>query len=114
LSILFSCATGCETKGGAQLRAQQAFVAGQEQALAHSGPQAPMVTVNGPVRNSMIPWTEDLTLATAILAADYTAFSQPRFIRVTRGGQTINVRPTDLLHGQDMPLEAGDIVELAP
>jgi hypothetical protein len=114
LSILFVFMTGCETKGRARLQAEQAYVAGQEQALEQSRPKPAMVTVNGPVRNSTIPWTEELTLAKAVLAADYTGYLRPRFFRVTRNGETQEIKSSALLAGQDMPLEAGDVIEVVP
>jgi hypothetical protein len=114
LSILLVCAAGCETKSRAQFQAQQAFVAGQQQALEQSRPKPPVVTFTGPVRHFIVPWTEDLTLATAFLAAEYTGYLGPRLIRVTRGRETITVKPGDLLQGQDMPLQASDIVEVVP
>ncbi len=113
-SILLICAAGCESKSQARLQAQQAFVAGQEQALEQSKPKPQTVTVNGPVRNHAVPWTEDLTLARAVVEADYTGYLRPRLIRVTREGQAMNVNPNDLLRGQDMPLAAGDVVDVIP
>ncbi|MGA3180447.1 MAG: hypothetical protein ABSF38_08915 [Verrucomicrobiota bacterium] len=114
LSLWLLSPTGCETQRQARLQAQQAYVAGQEQVLEQSRPAEPVVTVHGPVRNSVIPWTEDLTLAKAINAADYTGYLRPRFIRVTRKGETTEVKTSQLLNGQDMPLQAGDIVEVVP
>jgi hypothetical protein len=114
LSILVSSLTGCETRSEARLEAQRAFVAGQEQVLEQSRPKQPVVTVKGPVRNPVIPWTEDLTLARAVYAADYTGYLRPRLIRVTRKGETTEFKSSELLAGQDMPLEAGDVVEVVP
>ena len=114
ISISVLSLTGCETKREARLQAQQAYVAGQEQVLNQTLPKQPVVTVNGPVRNSSIPWTEDLTLAKAILAADYTGYLRPRLIRVTRMGETTEFKSSDLLNGQDIPLQAGDVVEVIP
>jgi hypothetical protein len=114
LAVLVLPLTGCETRRQARLEAQQAYVAGQQQALEQSSPKAPVVIVNGPVRNSVIPWTEDLTLAKAILAADYTGYLRPRLIRVTRKGETTEVKTSELLNGLVMPLESGDILEVVP
>ena len=51
-------------------------------------PQQPMpVLVRGDVKNQVIPWTEDLTLARAIVAADYQSVFDPRTILVIRQGQ---------------------------
>ncbi len=73
----------------------------------------PLVVVRGPVRNPTVAWTEDLTLAKAILAADYTGFMDPILVRVIRNGQMIEeLKGIDLLHGQDVPLQPGDIVDI--
>ncbi len=114
LSILLLCVTGCETKSSARLEAQRAYVAGQEQALAQSRPKPQIVTVKGRVRNPVIPWTEELTLARAIVAAQYTGFLDPKLIRLTHEGQTTDIKPSLLLQGQDMPVQPGDIIELVP
>jgi len=106
--------SGCETKSRARLEARQAYVEGQEQALAQSRPKPPIVTVTGPVRNSIIPWTEELTLDKAIVAADYTGYLNPRLIRVIRDGQATDIKPSALLNGEDMPLQAGDTIQVVP
>ena len=112
LSILLLFVTGCETKEHARLEAQRAYVAGQEQALAQSRPKPQIVTVKGRVRNPVIPWTEDLTLARAVVAAEYTGYLDPKLIRLTRDGQTSEIKASLLLQGQDMPVQPGDIIEL--
>ena len=78
------------------------------------GSKANIVTVTGEVRNSIIPWTEGLTLAKAIVAADYTAYMAPRIIRVIREGQTTEIKPSALLNREDMPLQPGDSIQLVP
>jgi hypothetical protein len=112
--MLLSFTSGCETKSRARLEARQAYVEGQEQALAQSRPKAPIVTVTGPVRNRIIPWTEDLTLAKAIVAAEYTGYLNPRLIRVIRDGQATEIKPSALLNREDMPLQAGDTIQVVP
>jgi len=114
LSILLSFTTGCETKTRARLEARQAYVEGQQQALEQTRPKPPIVTVTGPVRNSIIPWTEELTLAKAIVAADYTGYLNPKLIRVIRDGQPTDIKPSALLAGEDMPLQAGDTIQVVP
>jgi len=114
LSILLLSATGCETKSRARLEAQQAYVQGQEQALAQSRPKPQIVTVTGPVRNSIIPWTDELTLSAAYMAAEYTGYIRPRIIRVTRDGQTVEMKFSALLNGQDLTLQAGDTIQVVP
>src|ERR1039457_3365775 len=63
---------GCVSKSKADARARAAFMAGQQQALVRMQQTlAPSVTVNGEVRNRVVPWTEGMTLAKALVAADY-------------------------------------------
>jgi hypothetical protein len=111
---LFSL-TGCVTRSNAKAQAQAAYVAGEQRALSMSQqPRGPTVTMVGPVRNSVVPWVEGLTLANAIIAADYFGKNDPTAIVVTRQGRLIPVDPKQLLSGHDVALEAGDIVELRP
>jgi len=70
------------------------------------------VLVQGDVRNAIVPWTEELTLARAIVAADYIGKWSPHSIAVIRNGRSQRISTTRLLHGDDMYLEPGDIVEI--
>jgi len=108
--------TGCETKKEAQRQAREAYQAGQTQAAKQWQQQRPPeVVVRGPVRNHTVPWSEDLTLAKAIVDADYTGTMNPVLVRVIRNGQMVEeLRGVDLLHRQDFPLEEGDIVDIVP
>ncbi len=103
---------GCVSKAKAQAQARQAFLAGQTQALMRQQPSAPSVTLMGEVHNPVIPWTEDLTLAKAVVAAEYYGRGTPRAIYLVRNGRATSVDPATLLGGQDIPLEPGDIVDL--
>jgi hypothetical protein len=116
LSLLFLFLAGCVSHKVADLQARQAYMAGQQQAVKQwQSQRPPEVVVRGPVRNPVIPWVEDLTLAKAIVDADYTGFMNPILIRVIRNGQMIDeMKGIDLLHGHDAPLEPGDIVEVIP
>lgn len=108
---------GCVSKKQEQLAAKAAFVAGQQQAMqaAARSQQGPVVFVQGPVRNPVVPWTEGLKLSQAIVAADYTAYMNPQSIRILREGQVVGeMKGIDLLHHQDMELEAGDTVIIMP
>jgi hypothetical protein len=110
---LVFAAGGCVTKSKAKAEAQKAFFAGQQQAMMRmSQPQQPVVTFIGPVRNPMVPWSQDLTLAKAIVAAGYDAKGDPRQIMIVRNGQAIPVDPKKLLEGEDIPLVAGDLVQI--
>ncbi len=114
LSILLSFTNGCETKSRARLEARQAYVEGQEQALEQSRPKPPVVTVAGPVHNRVIPWTDQLTLGQAYLAAEYTGYIRPRLLRVTRDGQTVEFKFSALVNGDDLPLQPGDTIQVVP
>ena len=105
--------TGCTTQSQAEVQAQSAYIAGQRDAFASlAARQRNSVTVIGPVQNSEVTWTNDLTLSQAIITANYTGSDNPRQIILTRQGQTTRIDPQDLLQGQDVPLQPGDIVTL--
>ena len=103
---------GCTTKSSAKAQARAAYSAGQQQALERVLQSRNSVTVVGTVRNPLVPWTEDLTLAKALVAADYYARGNPREIIIVRNGQPLPVDPKRLLSGEDFALEAGDVVNI--
>ena|SRR5258705_2227504 len=75
------------------------------------GTPAAMVWIRGDVKHDVVPWTEDLTLARAIVAAEYRGLGDPHMILVIRQGQTYRINPRELLKGRDdPPLEAGDVI----
>src|SRR5712671_3064226 len=83
---------GCTSRGRASAEARAAFAAGQQrglqqaQQLQHPGPN---VTVAGPVKYTVIPWNDELTVARAIIAAEYLGNADPREIVILRSGQLI-------------------------
>ena len=110
---------GCVSKSKANAQARAAYMAGQQQAmtriqLAQTQGQGPCVTVNGEVRNRVVPWTQGLTLAKAVLAADYYGTKDPGQILVVHNGIANRVDPKQLLSGVDIPLQPGDTVQLVP
>ena len=116
LSIL---AAGCVSRNKAQMEARQAYMNGQQQAMQArqqaAQAQGPSVFVQGPVQNPVVPWREGMTLSQAIVDADYTAFMNPRMIRVMRDGQLAGeLKGIDLLHHQDMEVQSGDTVIIVP
>ncbi len=115
LGLLAATVAGCTTRTNAKLQAQTAYLAGQQQALVQmqSG-RRNVIHIIGNVRNPEVPWTEGLTLAQVVVAADYLAPRDPREIVVTRQGQQYKVDPKDLLQGKDWPVEPGDTVEFRP
>jgi hypothetical protein len=106
---------GCVSKSTAEARARAAFLAGQQQAamMARQAQiQGPTVTVIGEVRNPMVAWTTDLTLAKAVIAADYYGQGDPAEIVIQRNGQEMKYDPKTLLSGADVQLEPNDVVLL--
>ncbi len=111
--LLALALAGCVTKSKAKAEARAAFAAGQQQALMRmQQAQNPSVTVQGAVRNPLIPWTEDLTVAKAIVAAVYFGAKDPKEIIVVRQGKAYQIDPKQLLNGVDPPLQSGDILEI--
>ena len=115
LSLLSVSLTGCISKAKADAQARAAFVAGEQQAMRNMEQvkaRGPSVTVVGQVRNSRVPWTEELTLAKAVLAAEYFGDKDPTEILIVRSGKAMRYDPKKLLQGEDVPLEPQDLVEL--
>jgi hypothetical protein len=113
LLILATAASGCTTHSKAKADAQTAYLAGQRDALASMvRAQSTSIVVIGPVQNREIPWTDGLTLAQAIVAANYSAPGSPKEIILLRRGESASIDPTDLLGGHDVPLEPGDTITL--
>ena len=111
--VILVALAGCTTQSKSNARARAAFVAGQRQAMLRAmQPQEPSVRVNGNVKNPVIPWTEELTVARAVIAAGYSGHRDPRVILIVRNGQEIQLDPGQLLRGEDVPLQSGDVVEI--
>jgi len=88
-------------------------------AASNAGPvlpdlQQPLVWIVGPVRWPVVDWRRDLTLARAILEAEYLPATDPRQILIRRGTLTIPVEPARLLNGEDWALLPGDRIEIVP
>jgi hypothetical protein len=107
--IFALAAAGCTTNSSARLKAQNAFLAGQNAALQQ---QQSGVTVIGPVQNPHVPWVAGLTLAQAIATANYTGADAPKKVLITRAGETAAMDANILLDGTDIPLAVGDVIEL--
>ena len=115
IMLLFALAlNGCTTKEAARREAdKKAFIATQQSAMAAQANQEPAVWFRGDVRNQRVPWTEGLTLAEALVAAQYTGNWDPHRITLTRQGEIFVINPRRLLRGQDNPeLELGDLIEV--
>ena len=113
--LIFLAFPGCATKETSPRQADAAFQAGQQQALQQLyEARFPVVTVLGAVRNPRLDWAEDLTLAKAIVAADYHGPGDPRAIILHRGAEQFHIAPKQLLRGQDWLLQPGDRIEILP
>ena len=111
--LVVTAGSGCVTKREAEARARAAFFEGQNRALmARPAIQGPAVSFMGPVRNATVPWTPDLTLAQAVIAADYMGPQDPKLIVIRRQNEEIPVNPQHLLGGVDIPVVAGDVIEI--
>ena len=106
--------SACVSRSKSKAQAQAAFQAGQQQAAAQQQPaKMPSVTFLGEVKNHTIPWTEDLSLAQALVAAEYTALWDPHTITINRKGEKFAINPRRFIRGQDDPLlEPGDVIEV--
>ena len=110
-----ACLCGCATKPDARRQNEAAFQAGQQQALQQLyEAKFPVVTVLGPVRNPKLDCTKDLTLARAIIAAEYQGTGDPREIILHRGNEETHITTKELLAGRDWPLQGGDRIEIIP
>jgi len=112
-AMLAVLAGGCVSKSKARAEAQRAYMAGQQAAIAKMQAQN-AVTVNGQVRNPLVPWTEDLTLTKAIVAAEYYGKKDPSSIIVVHDGIGRRYNTKQVLKGADMLLSPGDAVQLVP
>jgi hypothetical protein len=112
--LLAVLAAGCESKSKARAEARAAYFAGQQQGMAmQAGTNS--VWIVGDVRTPAIPWTDDLTLARAIVAAEYLGPGDPSQIVLRREGRPpYLVSPRQLLSGYDLPLKPGDRIEVRP
>jgi hypothetical protein len=116
LVMCFSLAlmAGCVSQAKSDARAREAYVAGQRAGMAEEA-RANSVSVIGNVKNALIPWTEDLTLTRLLIAANYQGAKDPSQIIIFRNGKSpVYVPAKRLLGGYDVPLQAGDHVEIRP
>ncbi len=104
---------GCVSKGKAEADAKAAYAAGQQEAMRRMmQSHSQMITVVGEVHNANLPWTEDLTVSKAIIASEYFGRRDPSEIILVRAGQGTRIDPKQLLSGQDIPLQPGDVIQL--
>jgi len=115
---VFGCASH-KKKNDEQLR--RAYVAGaaaaRMQMQENQTPQPvlppagdPQVRILGSVRNPVIIWSDGLSLARALVLAEYQRNSTPASITIYRNNQPLQIDPQAVLNGADYPLFPGDIV----
>ncbi len=110
--ILPTLGNGCVSKAQARAQARAAYLAGQQDTRQQINQnRGPVVTIIGQVRTPVLPWSADLTLAKALIAADYHG-AEPNEIIVRRDGQELKIQPSSLLGGEDLPLEPRDVIEI--
>src|SRR3989442_4601353 len=108
--LLVLAASACSHKIKSRVQSPLGYMGGQ-QPMAQSQAPPPAVLVRGEVKTPIIPWTEDLTLARAIVAAEYRGLWDPHAIFIIRNGRPFKINPKHLLWGTEDPLlEPGDIV----
>jgi hypothetical protein len=106
---------GCVTQAKARAQAEAAFAAGRREALANLGSgenQAPLVTIVGNVKTPVLAWTPNLTLAQAIVLSEYQDATEPEEIFIVRRGRALRSTAEELLKGEDILLEPGDVIQL--
>jgi len=105
----FALLSGCVSKKSTQ----RTYLEGVQRGAAAVQATAPAVTVLGDVRQNVIAWSEGLTLAQAITAAQHVRRVQPRAIILRRGNEAIRIAPEYLFQGgEDPALLPGDVIEL--
>lgn len=105
---------GCVSKSKADAQARAAYLAGQRDGMIMAA-KGNSVFVMGNVKNQIVPWTPDLTLSKAIVNAEYRGTKDPGEIIVQRKDQQpLYIHAEQLLRGEDMPLQAGDQIEIRP
>jgi len=115
LAIPYLLLAGCVSKGTAEAQARAAYLAGQQQAqqiARQTQLQGPTITVLGQVRNTLVRWSADLTLAKALIAADFFGNRDPVEIVIQRAGQELRYDPQKLLNGEDVQMEPNDVIVL--
>jgi hypothetical protein len=103
---------GCVSKSRADAQAKAAFIAGQQQAMVELLQRQNAIKVIGPVKCPVIPWDPEMTLAKALVAAEYNGSTDPVEIILVRGGLATRFDVKELLAGHDVPVQAGDIVQI--
>lgn len=115
-------ASGCAShKDKTEEQVRRAYAAGaaaaQMQMQQHQTEQPmippsgdPQIHILGSVRNPVLVWSEGLTLARALVLADYQRNNPPSSITIYRNNQPLQIDPQTILGGADYPLYPGDLI----
>jgi hypothetical protein len=106
---------GCTTRAKARAAEEAAFRAGQQQGALIERARQNGITFKGPVVNSIVPWHEKMTLAQAVVSAEWCGKGNPRQIILSHGDDRMEMTMEELLeNGAQFPVHPGDTVELVP
>src|SRR5262249_32451957 len=115
LILSLTLVTGCVSKARTRIEVQKAFRAGEVKGQALAEAKRSGISFPGPVLVPIVPWTEGLTLAQAIVAAHWTAIQDPRLIIVVNSaGERLELTPYEAQTAAEMPMQPGDEIELVP
>ena len=117
-------AGGCASKAKKQAQIRRAYAAGEQAARAQMQQAQtqqqtpppidqngdPQIRIMGFVKNPVLNWSDGLTLARALVEAQYQKQTTPVAITIYRNNQPLHVDLQRLLDGQDYPLFPGDTV----
>jgi hypothetical protein len=112
LILVALAATGCVSRSKAAAQARQAYMAGQQAAYQSMGGAITDVVVLGNVQKHEVPWVAGLTLAQALATANYLGSQDPQSIILKRNSVETQIDPKQLLNGQDVPLQPGDVISV--
>ncbi|HTD88278.1 MAG TPA: hypothetical protein VK850_17020 [Candidatus Binatia bacterium] len=111
LMVVALSTAGCKTKKVEAHPPPPAYA--DPAAMQEAVRQAQMIVqVRGDVRNHVIPWSDNLTLAGALVEADYMGRMDPLSVTVTRVRKIYRFSASRLLSGADMFLEPGDVIDI--
>jgi hypothetical protein len=124
ICLLAVMACGCASKAKKQAEFRRAYSAGaqaaqaqmrqgqMQQSMSQPVPSTsdPQIRILGSVRNPALTWSEGLTLARALVLAEYEKSTAPASITIFRNNQPLQIDPQRVLQGEDYPLFPGDIV----
>lgn len=111
--ILVITLGGCISKSTARKQRNVAFIEGKNAGMMQAlQTQAQSVTVIGDVKNRVLTWNQDMTVATAFLQANYQGVVEPRGFLVRHGSEQFRLSADELLDGKDLQLLPGDTLEI--